>query len=240
MTDQLLETLPSWKALTETERQKVRATASVRDFTPGEILYGRNVSCIGMIHVLAGEVRAYLLSKEGREITLFRVEEGDNCILSASCVLAHISFESTMVATKPSRILVIPASVFEALSEQNIHVRCFSYELATRRFSTVVFVMQMILFSGLDTRLASFLLQEYNAISGEEIRITQEQIAQNINSAREAVTRMLKRFAEDGIIENRRGVIRILDPDRLKALSADQRHFLQEKCDQVTEIKKML
>ena len=145
-----------------------------------------------------------------------------------------------MVATKPSRILVIPASVFEALSEQNIHVRCFSYELATRRFSTVVFVMQMILFSGLDTRLASFLLQEYNAISGEEIRITQEQIAQNINSAREAVTRMLKRFAEDGIIENRRGVIRILDPDRLKALSADQRHFLQEKCDQVTEIKKML
>ena len=89
MTDQLLETLPYWKALTETERQKVRATASVRDFTPGEILYGRNVSCIGMIHVLAGEVRAYLLSKEGREITLFRVEEGDNCILSASCVLAH-------------------------------------------------------------------------------------------------------------------------------------------------------
>ena len=222
MTDQLLEGLPYWQDLTEAERDMIRKTASVRLYSPGEILYGHNVNCLGMIHVLMGEVRASVLSREGREITLFRVGQGDNCILSASCVLAHISFESTMMATMPSEILVVPAAVFEDLCQQNIHVRCFAYELAAHRFSTVMFVMQMMLFSSLDVRLASFLLQEYGRNLGEAIRLTHEQIAQNINSAREAVSRMLKRFSEDGLIECKRGIILIKDMAGLRSLCAQQ------------------
>ena len=229
MTDQILEALPYWQALTEAEKSRVRETASVRCFYPGEILYGHNVSCIGMIHVLKGETRAYVLSREGREIQLFRVGQGDNCILSAACVLAHISFESTMVAAAFSEILVVPVTVFESLCEHNIHVRCFAYELATRRFSTVMSVVQMILFSSLDARLATYLFQEYQRNSGAPIRLTHEQIAQNINSAREAVSRALKRFSEDGLIECGRGVIRIRDSQALR-MRCEEQDCAQNPC----------
>jgi len=213
---ELLKTLPYWAHLTEKEQKAVRESAAVRHFETGEILYGPCVNCIGMIHVLTGDVRAYILSDEGREITLFHVEEGDNCILSASCVLAHIDFESYMTASAPSDILIVPVSLFGDLCEENVYVRCFAYELAAKRFSTVMGVIQQMLFSRLDQRLASFLLREYRETGKAEIRMTQEQIAQRINSARETVARVLKRFAEDGLVENRRGVIRLIDPKSLE------------------------
>ena len=214
--EELLNKLPYWNHLTEDERTQVRKEAYIRKYEPGELLYGSCVECVGMIHILRGEARAYVLSEEGREVTLFRVEEGDNCVLSASCVLTHISFASFMAATKPSDILIVPVALFGNLCEKNIHVRCFAYELAARRFSSVVFVMQQILFARMDQRLASFLLEEYRKTGNPEIRMTHETLALHINSARETVGRMLKRFAEEGMIESRRGSILLTDIRKLE------------------------
>lgn len=213
---EMLKTLPYWEHLTEQEKTRVRENAAVRRFEKGEILYGPCVNCIGMIHVLSGDVRAYILSDEGREVTLFHVEKGDNCILSASCVLVHIDFESYMAAAQPSEILIVPPALFGALCEENVYVRCFSYELAARRFSSVMAVIQQLLFSPLDKRLAAFLLREYARTGSPEIRLTQEQIAQRVNSARETVARTLKRFSDDGLVESRRGAIRLTDPAALE------------------------
>ena len=152
-------------------------------------------------------------------MTLFRVEEEDNCVLSASCVLTHISFVSFMAVTKPSDILIVPVDLFGDLCEENIYVRCYAYELAARRFSSVVFVMQQILFARLDQRLASFLLDAYRKTGKPEIRMTHEQMALHINSARETVGRMLKRFAEEGMIESRRGSILLTDIRQLEELA---------------------
>lgn len=211
-----LKTLPYWENLTEEERNKVEASAYVRHYEQGEVLYGPNVECVGMIHILRGETRAYILSDEGREVTLFHVEEEDNCILSASCVLAYVTFESFMVAVKPSDILIVPVELFGTLCEQNVHVRCFAYALATLRFSSVMYVMQEILFARLDQRVAAYLLQAYRKTGEPSIRITQEQLALEVNSARETVGRILKGFVKDGMIENRRGSIVLTDIAKLE------------------------
>ena len=206
-----LTNLPYWEHLAEDERQQVQKKAYIRHYEPGDALYGPCVECVGMIHMLRGEARAYLLSDEGREITLFRVDEGDDCVLSASCVLTYISFDSFMTVTKPADVMIVPVPVFGELCEKNVHVRCFAYELAARRFSSVVAVMQQLLFTRLDQRLALFLLQEYRKTGSREIRMTHEQMALHISSAREAVGRTLKRFAEEGLAESRRGVLLLKD-----------------------------
>ena len=216
---ELLEKLPYWDSLTEDERRRVREEASVRHYDAGDQLYGPCVDCVGMIQIIRGQARAYILSDEGREVTLFRVEEGDHCVLSASCVLTHISFVSFMTVTRPSDILIVPVALFGQLCEKNVHVRCFAYELAARRFSSVVFVMQQILFARLDRRLASFLLQEYRRTGNPEIRMTQEQLALHVNSVRETVGRMLKRFTEEGMIGGRRGSILLTDIEKLEKMA---------------------
>ena len=113
---------------------------------------------------------------------------------------------------------VIPANVIAVLKEQNLHVRCFLYELATKRFSDVMWAMQQIMFKGLDRRLADFLLAEAERTGSDTIRMTHEQIAQHISSAREAVARMLKSFSEDGLVELKRGAITLRDTEGLNHL----------------------
>lgn len=214
---ELWETLPYWDSLTNEEQEQVAKQAVILHFKKGDVLYGPDVECVGQIHILKGRTRAYILSDEGREITLFRVEEGDNCILSASCVLAYITFDSFMVADKDTDLVSVPVKLYGDLCDNNVHVRCFTYELASRRFSQVVYSMEDILFARLDRRLAAWLLREHEKTGSLSIRITQEELAQQVNSVRETVGRLLKRFAEEGMIENRRGTIRLTDLYKLKA-----------------------
>ena len=103
-----------------------------------------------MLLILSGEIRTYLLSDEGREVTLFRLYPGELCVLSASCVISQITFDTQMTAGMDTDVLIIPAIVIAALKEKNLHVRCFLYELATKRFSDVMllilhFAMEMII-----------------------------------------------------------------------------------------------
>ncbi len=220
---ELLKELPYWENLTDSEKKLAEGAAYVRHYEPGEQLYGPDVECVGMIHILKGETRAYLLSDEGREVTLFHVVEGDNCIISASCVLAQINFESHMEASVPSDILIIPVNLFGEFCEKNVYVRCFAYELATTRFSTVVAAMEQTIFSKLDRRLASFLVQAYEKTGDPEIRMTQEQIAWQINSVRETVGRMLKRFAGEKMLTISRSSILLTDIRKLEIIASRKR-----------------
>ena len=205
--NEMMRVLPFWEKLTEEEKTRVEMTAYVRHFDEGEELYGPCADCLGMIHIMKGETRAFLLSDEGREVTLFHIGEGDDCVLSASCVLAHIHFESHIEAAKPSDVLIIPVSLFGELVERNVYVRCFSYEVATRRFSSVVSVLEQTHFARTDKRVAGYLLRLYRETGKTEIRITQEQLALRVNSVRETVSRTLNRFAGEEMIEIRRGTI---------------------------------
>lgn len=213
-----LSRLPFWGALTEQERDIVQKSAFLRRYEKGAQVHSGGQECLGLLLVLSGEIRTYLLSGEGREITLFRLYPGDLCVLSASCVLSQISFDTQLTAQQNTQVLVIPASVVALLRDTNLAARCYLYELATQRFSNVMWAMQQLLFRQLDQRLAAFLLEEYRRTGSPTIAMTHEQLAQQISSAREAVARILKQFAEDGLVELKRGAITLLNPAGLEKL----------------------
>lgn len=216
--ESVLERLPFWKLLTDSEKELVQQNAVIRLYKKGTRVYSSERECLGMLFVMQGEMRTYLLSEEGREVTLFRIYPNDLCVLSASCVISQISFDTQMSAQKDTEALIIPPNIVLLLKEKNLSVRCFLYELATKRFSDVMWAMQQILFKRLDQRLALFLMQESQRLGTDTIHMTHEQIAQQISSAREAVARMLKQFSEDGLVELKRGAIRLLDQKGLRDL----------------------
>lgn len=213
-----LARLPFWGDLTEQERDIVQKSAFLRRYEKGAQVHSGGQECLGLLLVLSGEIRTYLLSDEGREITLFRLYPGDLCVLSASCVLSQISFDTQLTAQQDTQVLVIPANVVARIKDTNLAARCYLYELATQRFSDVMWAMQQLLFQQLDQRLAAFLLAEYRRTGSPTVAMTHEQLAQQISSAREAVARILKQFAEDGLVELKRGVITIRNPTGLEKL----------------------
>ena len=213
-----LARLPFWGDLTEQERDIVQKSAFLRRYEKGAQVHSGGQECLGLLLVLSGEIRTYLLSDEGREITLFRLYPGDLCVLSASCVLSQISFDTQLTAQQDTQVLVIPANVVARIKDTNLAARCYLYELATQRFSDVMWAMQQLLFQQLDQRLAAFLLAEYRRTGSPTVAMTHEQLAQQISSAREAVARILKQFAEDGLVELKRGAITILNPAGLEKL----------------------
>ncbi|MBP3481408.1 MAG: Crp/Fnr family transcriptional regulator [Clostridia bacterium] len=210
-----LQMLPFYGRLSDTQRKYLENSAFLRRYDKGGFLYGGDNACLGMIYIISGGVRTYLLSEEGREITLFRLKEGDSCVLSASCIMSEITFETHMVTETDCRLLIIGTEAFGHMVNENIYVKCFQYEMAAKRFSAVMFSIQQILFSKLDRRLSAFLLSEYKRTGSRVIYMTHEEIARQINSAREVVARMLKRFAADGLVELRRGSVKLLDTDGL-------------------------
>ncbi|MGN0426204.1 MAG: Crp/Fnr family transcriptional regulator [Agathobacter sp.] len=213
-----IEKLPYWGILSKEEKVILSQGTTDRTYQKGEYIHGFSDACLGMIYVKSGSIRVYMTSEEGREITLFHIEQGDCCILSASCVIGEIGLDVLLLAEKDTELLAVHAGTFKQLMEGNIEVKCFAYELSTKRFSTVVWVMQQMLFSHFDERMARFLLSIYEKTKNPRIEMTQEAMALEVNSAREVVARMLKNFATEGWIELDRGAVTLKDIDALKSL----------------------
>ena len=148
--DEQLRRLPFWASLTADEQELLRQSAFIRRYEKGAYVHSSGQECLGLLLVLSGELRSYLLSDEGREVTLFRLYPGELCVLSASCVISQISFDTQLSARQSSELLIIPAGTVAVLKEKNLSMRCFLYEQATQRFSDVMWAMQQILFKRLD------------------------------------------------------------------------------------------
>lgn len=206
---------PFWKHLTPTQQAMLCNHASLQSYPKGYNLHNGAEECAGLLFIRSGQLRVYLLSEDGREITLYRLYAGDICILSASCVLDAITFDVSVDTVEPSEILTVSASVFHKIADENVYAEAFGYRLAADRFSDVMWAMQQILFMGMDRRLAIFLADEMAKTKSNEIHMTQEQIAKYMGTAREVVSRMLKYFSSEGIVESFRGGIRIIDKNKL-------------------------
>lgn len=217
----ILPRLPFWDKLSPEEQAYVRRNAAIRRAPAGQLLYSRDCACVGLVYVISGMLRIYSLSPEGREITLFRLGAGEPCVFSASCVVKQISFDTHMSAQEDSELLVLNAEAFAFITETNVYARCFLFERAAEDFSSVMRTMESILFEPFDSRLASFLVAEAQRIGGKELKLTQSEIAEKVNSAREVVARMLREFSEKGLVETRRGTVTILDINGLKNISSE-------------------
>ena len=172
-----------------------------------------------MLLLLDGSIRVYLLSEEGREVTLFHLRAGDVCTLGAAPVSDQLPFAPQMIVEESCQLLMTRASDMKSLVEDSLEVRSFVHERVSRHLVQMVWAMEQILFLRVDRRLASFLLEEYGRTGNQELRMTHEEIARQISSAREVVARMIKRFSVQGLVEARRGVIHLTDLEGLQKLN---------------------
>lgn len=216
----LSEMLPFWNKLNEQERSLIADNTVLHYYKEGQNVHGRNENCTGVIAVKKGRLRVYLLSGEGKEVTLFRLLERDICLLSASCILKNISFDINVDAEESTELFIISPSVYEDIAENNPAAGNFMTELISMRFSEAMWVMEQILFMKMDKRLAMFLLEQASLEGGDTITLTHEQIAGHMGTAREVISRMLKYFSNEGIISVSRKGILILDRSRLIELQA--------------------
>jgi len=208
---------PFWSSVRPQDRDRLCQSTTLSGYKKGARVHDGN-DCTGVILVKSGCLRIYMLSDEGKEITLYRLFAGEFCMLSASCVLQSITFEIFVDAEEDSECFIIGPAALQSLIDTYPDAKIFALETAVDRFSDVMWVMQQILFMSVDRRLAIFLLDEFTRQNSDTISLTHDQIARYIGSAREVVSRMLKYFANEHIVQVSRKGIKLLDKDKLKAL----------------------
>lgn len=209
---------PFWDNLDKAEQEFICKNSTSVTFTKGANAHDSS-ECSGFFFVKSGCLRVYIMSEDGKDITLYRLHSGDMCMLSASCVLQSITFDVFIDAEETTECVVISGPAFASVSERNSDIKVFALELAVSRFSDVMWVMQQILFMSVDRRLAIFLIDESTRTSSDIIELTHEQIARYIGSAREVVSRMLKYFSNEGLVEVSRKGVKITDKPRLRDLT---------------------
>lgn len=214
--DLFKEMFPFWKDLTEEEKEEIVQNTNVQKRAKGDLIHGGGSDCTGVIGIKSGRLRTYLLSDEGKEVTLFRLLPGDCCILSASCMMKNISFDVQVSVEEDAEILVINPASYSRISGENIAVSEFTNGMISTRFSEAMWVMEQVLFMKLDRRLAIFLLEQAAIEGGDTIHLTHQEIADHMGSAREVVSRMLKYFAAEGLLTVSRKDITLLNREALR------------------------
>ena len=211
------DVLPFWNSLNAEQKEMLERSISLRRISAGTIMHGGADDLDGLFLVKKGQARAYIVSEGGKEITLYRLLERDMCIFSASCMLRNISFEILVEAEKKTEAFLIPSSIYQKLLQSSIAVSDYTNQLMSSRFSDVMWIMEQVLFMSFDKRLALFLLEQANIEGSHRLAITHEAIAKHMGSAREVVTRMLKYFAAEGMVELFRGGVTLSDPETLRS-----------------------
>ena len=209
---------PIWNKLTALQQNRILGSLISRKAEKGAIIHNGSMDCTGLLLIKSGLLRAYILSDEGREITIYRLFERDMCLFSASCIMRSIQFEITIEAEKDTELWVIPAEIYKSIMEESAPVANYTNELMATRFSDVMWLIEQILWKSLDKRVAAFLLEESAIEYSNELKITHEIIANHLGSHREVITRMLRYFQSEGMVRLSRGTIVLLDRKKLEAL----------------------
>ena len=216
-----LHALPFWNHLNNAEKDMLRNNAYLRSFDRDSyILNSTAGEDIGLMMLVEGRIRAFLLSPDGREITLFSLHDRSICIFSALSLFNQLSFRVFLTSDCCSKVLVVNMSIMEQLMRNNLYFRCFAYELIAERFNLVMDSMQWILFHGLERRLAVFLVAEYDRYGKTHIHLTHDYISRHIGTSRERVTKTLKKLNDKKLIHKSRGCIELTSIDGLRTLAS--------------------
>ena len=212
---------PMWDRLSQAHKDIIQSSAVKKTVKKGNVLHGGFNDCSGLFLVASGMLRAYILSEEGKEVTLYRLFEMDICLFSASCMIQSIQFEIMIEAEKDSEVLVIPADVYKSLTEASAPLANYTNQIMASRFSEVMWLIEQLMWKSFDKRLAQFLVEETLVEDTDVLRLTHEKIANHLGTAREVVSRMLKYFEGEGLVMVSRGLVKITDLSRLRQLYED-------------------
>ena len=200
---------PMWDKLTAQQQETLTRAAAARSVKRGELLHGGSGDCLGLLVVRQGQLRAYILSAEGREITLYRLFQRDICLFSAACAMGSMQLD-----------FLSPPEVYRSVMAESAPLANYTNTLMAERFSQVMWLMEQVMWHSFDRRLAAFLLEESNLEGSDRLELTHERIAAHLGTAREVVTRMLRYFQSEGMVRLSRGTVELTDIAALRRLEA--------------------
>ena len=209
---------PVWSKLTADQQEKLRSQITYRQVEKGTVLHNGSLDCTGVFLIESGQLRAYILSEEGREITVYRLFDRDMCLFSASCMMRSIQFEIIIESEKPSGLWLIPVDAYRSVMEASAPLANYTNEVMASRFSDVMWLIEQVLWKSLDKRLAAFLLEEAAIEGSNDLKITHEAIANHLGSHREVITRMLRYFQSEDMVRLSRGCVMLVDEAKLRQL----------------------
>ena len=212
---------PVWDKLTPSEQQLVSSTIVPKTLGKGAVLHDGSADCAGLVLIKSGQLRAYILSEDGREITLYRLLDQDICLFSASCVMRSVQFEIMISAEKESEVFILPPYIFKKIMDGSAPLANYVNELMATRFSEVMWLIEQIMWKSVDKRLANFLLEESTLENSDVLKLTHEAIANHLGTAREVVTRMLRYFQSEGYVKLTRGTVEIADRAGMENLTEE-------------------
>lgn len=209
---------PVWDKMSKDQQTRLLDSLIEKKVSRGTVIHNGNMDCTGLMLVKSGQLRAYILSDEGREITIYRLFDRDICLFSASCMIRSIQFDIVIEAEKDTELWIIPAEIYKSIMEASAPVANYTNELMATRFSDVMWLIEQIMWKSLDRRVAAFLLEEAAIEGTRELKITHETIANHLGSHREVITRMLRYFQSENMVKLSRGKVEITDESKLRDL----------------------
>jgi len=215
--DQITNAMPILKRADESLLRELQQHAIFARIPAGHDVFVDGDRVDGIALLLSGVVRVYKIGETGREITLYRFGLGESCILSANAIMSQKSFPAIATVEEDAEAVMIPADIFREWVNKYELWREFVFDLLSERLSTVMTVVDEVVFKRMDRRVASLLLNQ--AKVQNPMRVTHQEIAAELGSSREVISRILEDFSREEIINSGRGTIKVLDFDELESRS---------------------
>lgn len=209
---------PIWDQLQPYQQRLLLDSLTFQSVKKGAVLRGGGTDCAGLLLIRTGQLRALVYSEEGREITIYRLFDGDLCLFCAPCVIRTIQFDVTIQAEKDTEFWSIPSGIYQRLMAESTAVSNYTNELMASRFTEVMGRMEQFMWKSMDKRVAAFLLQEALIEGTCKLKITHETIANHLGSHREVITRTLRDFQSASMVKLSRRLVTILDMEKLETL----------------------
>lgn len=210
----LLALYPVLSSLDPALYRRLLASIKFMSVPVGTTLFDERQPCSGFSLLLEGTVRVVKASANGRELPLYRVHAGESCIITSSCLLGNVAYNARGIAEEDCTLAVLPREIFDALMGEPAF-RNFIFNLFSERMAELMQLVEEVAFRKLDQRLAGLLLGH-----GRLIHTTHQQLADELGSVREMVSRLLKGFADEGLVQLGREQVEVLDPAKLRQVAA--------------------
>jgi CRP/FNR family transcriptional regulator len=207
----LLKQYPMLGELSGAEQDELLSVATLVHVPQGTVLFDENQPCQGFPMLLSGNIRVIKSSANGRELQLYRVMPGESCILTSSCLLGYTRYHARGITEQAVEMVLLPATAFQTLLERQESFRSYVFHLFSDRLTDLMQLVSAVAFQKLDQRLATLLIN-----TSDPVHITHQALADELGSAREIVSRLLKGFAEQGWVKLGREQIDITDATALK------------------------
>lgn len=211
---------PALKAIADPRWQALMARAQAVRIPAGTTIFRAGEQCRDYLFVLDGTVRVEKVAENGREIVLYRIASGETCVLTTSCLLANEHYPAEGISESDVFAIALPAAVFHEALALSGEFRAFVFASFGERIADLMALVEAVALRRADTRLAARLLE--SAGESAVVTATHHELAADLGTAREVVSRLLKEFERQGFVELGRGRIRISDLAALKRISSDR------------------